>query len=118
MLTVAIYSVVKFREAGRHERRRTIRRNTRLEIIWVTIPFLEMVTALAIWLQILNNVEAKKPNERTNVVRGSGSLALPVREERRHRRPRAPAAAPGPGQVTSNTLEMTSRSTSGSAPRT
>ena len=37
--------------------------NTRLEVVWVTIPFL-MVTALAIygWI-VLDDIEAKQPNE-------------------------------------------------------
>jgi cytochrome c oxidase subunit 2 len=44
--------------------------NTRLEVIWVTIPFL-MVTALAIygWI-VLEDIEAKKPN--TMVVNVTG----------------------------------------------
>src|SRR4051794_7295908 len=70
VMTVAIYSVVKFRaRPGDMSDGAPIHGNTRLEVVWVTIPFL-MVTALAIygWV-VLNNVEAKKPNERTiNVV--------------------------------------------------
>jgi cytochrome c oxidase subunit 2 len=70
VMTVAIYSVVKFRaRPGDMSDGAPIHGNTRLEIVWVTIPFL-MVTALAVygWV-VLNNVEAKKPNERTiNVV--------------------------------------------------
>ena len=70
VMTVAIYSVVKFRaKPGDMSDGAPIHGNTRLEIIWVTIPFL-MVTGLAIygWV-VLNDVEAKKPNERTiNVV--------------------------------------------------
>jgi cytochrome c oxidase subunit II len=70
VMTVAIYSVIKFRaRPGDMSDGAPIHGNTRLEIIWVTIPFL-MVTALAIygWV-VLNNVEAKKPNERViNVV--------------------------------------------------
>jgi cytochrome c oxidase subunit 2 len=70
VMTVAIYSVIKFRaRPGDMSDGAPIHGNTRLEIIWVTVPFL-MVTALAIygWV-VLNNVEAKKPNERTiNVV--------------------------------------------------
>src|SRR3954462_12384600 len=66
VMTVAIYSVVKFRaRPGDMRDGAPIHGNTRLEVIWVTIPFL-MVTGLAIygWV-VLNNVEAKKPNERT-----------------------------------------------------
>jgi cytochrome c oxidase subunit 2 len=70
VMTVAIYSVIKFRaRPGDMSDGAPIHGNTRLEIIWVTIPFL-MVTALAIygWV-VLNDVEAKKPNERIiNVV--------------------------------------------------
>src|SRR5919204_6351530 len=70
VMTVAIYSVIKFRaRPGDMRDGAPIHGNTRLEVVWVTIPFL-MVTGLAIygWV-VLNNVEAKKPNERTiNVV--------------------------------------------------
>jgi cytochrome c oxidase subunit 2 len=70
VMTVAIYSVVKFRaRPGDMSDGAPIHGNTRLEVIWVTIPFL-MVTALAIygWI-VLNNVEAKPKNERiVNVV--------------------------------------------------
>src|SRR5436305_12109044 len=64
------YSMWKFRaRPGDMSDGAPIHGHTGLEIIWVTIPFL-MVTALAIygWV-VLNNVEAKKPNERMiNVV--------------------------------------------------
>jgi cytochrome c oxidase subunit 2 len=70
VMTVAIYSVVKFRaRPGDMRDGAPIHGNTRLEVIWVTIPFL-LVTGLAIygWV-VLNNVEAKKPGERiVNVV--------------------------------------------------
>src|SRR5919197_3261591 len=70
VMTVAVYSVVKFRSRpGDMRDGAPIHGNTRLEIVWVTIPFL-MVTGLAIygWV-VLNNVEAKKPIERIiNVV--------------------------------------------------
>jgi cytochrome c oxidase subunit 2 len=70
VMTVAIYSVVKFRaRPGDMSDGAPIHGNTRLEVVWVTIPFL-MVTGLAIygWV-VLNDVEAKKPNERViNVV--------------------------------------------------
>jgi cytochrome c oxidase subunit 2 len=64
VMTVAIYSVVKFRaRPGETGDGPPIHGNTRLEIVWVTIPFL-IVTTLAIygWI-VLNDIEAKKPNE-------------------------------------------------------
>jgi cytochrome c oxidase subunit II len=64
VMTVAIYSVVRFRaKPGDMRDGAPIHGNTRLEVIWVTIPFL-MVTALAIygWV-VLDDLEAKQPNE-------------------------------------------------------
>jgi cytochrome c oxidase subunit II len=64
VMTVAIYSVVKFRaRPGDMSDGAPIHGNTRLEIFWVTIPFL-LVTGLAIygWV-VLNDIEAKEPNE-------------------------------------------------------
>jgi cytochrome c oxidase subunit II len=64
VMTVAIYSVVRFRaRPGDMRDGAPIHGNTRLEIVWVTIPFL-MVTALAIygWI-VLDDLEAKQPNE-------------------------------------------------------
>jgi cytochrome c oxidase subunit II len=64
VMTVAIYSVVKFRaRPGDTGDGAPIHGNTRLEIVWVTIPFL-LVTGLAIygWI-VLDDIEAKKPNE-------------------------------------------------------
>jgi cytochrome c oxidase subunit II len=64
VMTVAIYSVVKFRaKPGDTADGAPIHGNTRLEIVWVTIPFL-LVSGLAIygWI-VLNDIEAKKPNE-------------------------------------------------------
>jgi cytochrome c oxidase subunit 2 len=63
VMTVAIYSVVRFRaKPGDMRDGAPIHGNTRLEVIWVTIPFL-MVTALAIygWV-VLDDLEAKQPN--------------------------------------------------------
>jgi cytochrome c oxidase subunit II len=63
VMTVAIYSVVKFRaRPGDMSDGAPIHGNTRLEIFWVTVPFL-MVTGLAIygWV-VLNDLEAKQPN--------------------------------------------------------
>jgi cytochrome c oxidase subunit 2 len=71
VMTVAIYSVVRFRaKPGDMRDGAPIHGNTRLEVIWVTIPFL-MVTALAIygWI-VLDDLEAKQPN--TMVVKVTG----------------------------------------------
>jgi cytochrome c oxidase subunit 2 len=63
VMTVAIYSVVRFRaKPGDMRDGAPIHGNTRLEVVWVTIPFL-MVTALAIYGWItLDDIEAKQPN--------------------------------------------------------
>ena len=64
VMTIAIYSVIRFRaRPGDLGDGAPIHGNTRLEVIWVTIPFL-MVTALAIygWV-VLDDIEAKKNNE-------------------------------------------------------
>jgi cytochrome c oxidase subunit 2 len=64
VMTIAIYSVVRFRaKPGDMGDGPPIHGNTRLEIIWVTIPFV-MVTALAIygWI-VLDDIEAKAQNE-------------------------------------------------------
>ena len=69
VMSVAIYSVLKFRaRPGDMGDGAPIHGNTRLEIIWVTIPFI-MVSALAVygWI-VLDDIEAKKPDElRVNV---------------------------------------------------
>jgi cytochrome c oxidase subunit 2 len=64
VMTVAIYSVWRFRaKPGDMRDGAPIHGNTRLEIVWVTIPFL-MVTALAIYGWVtLDDLEAKQPNE-------------------------------------------------------
>jgi cytochrome c oxidase subunit II len=64
VMTVAIYSVVRFRaKPGDMGDGPPIHGNTRLEVIWVTIPFI-MVTALAIYGWItLDDIEAKQKNE-------------------------------------------------------
>jgi cytochrome c oxidase subunit 2 len=64
VMTIAIYSVVRFRaKPGDLGDGAPIHGNTRLEVIWVTIPFI-MVTALAIYGWItLDDIEAKQPNE-------------------------------------------------------
>lgn len=64
VMSVAIYSVVKFRaRPGDMRDGAPIHGNTRLEVLWVSIPFL-MVSALAIygWV-VLDDLEAKQPNE-------------------------------------------------------
>jgi cytochrome c oxidase subunit 2 len=64
VMTIAIYSVVRFRaKPGDMGDGPPIHGNTRLEVIWVTIPFI-MVTALAIygWI-VLDDIEAKQQDE-------------------------------------------------------
>jgi cytochrome c oxidase subunit II len=64
VMTVAIYSVVKFRaRPGDMSDGAPIHGNTTLEIAWVTVPFL-LVSGLAIygWV-VLNDIEAKKPDQ-------------------------------------------------------
>jgi cytochrome c oxidase subunit II len=71
VMTIAIYSVVRFRaRPGDMGDGPPIHGNTRLEVIWVTIPFL-MVSALAIygWI-VLDDIEAKQPNEMVVQVTG------------------------------------------------
>jgi cytochrome c oxidase subunit II len=64
VMTIVIYSVVRFRaRPGDLSDGPPIHGNTRLEVIWVTIPFI-MVTALAAYAWIeLDAIEAKQPNE-------------------------------------------------------
>jgi len=64
VMTIAIYSVIKFRaRPGQTDDGAPIHGNTRLEIFWVTIPFL-IVSGLAIygWI-VLDDIEAKQPDE-------------------------------------------------------
>src|SRR5919109_4678159 len=64
VMTVAIYSVVRFRaRPGDTRDGAPIHGHTRLEVVWVTVPFL-LVTGLAIygWV-VLNDIEAKQPHE-------------------------------------------------------
>jgi cytochrome c oxidase subunit II len=64
VMTIAIYSVVRFRaKPGDMGDGPPIHGNARLEVIWVTIPFI-MVTALAIygWI-VLDDIEAKAQDE-------------------------------------------------------
>jgi cytochrome c oxidase subunit II len=64
VMTIAIYSVVRFRaKPGDMCDSPPIHGNTRLEVIWVAVPFI-MVTALAIYAWIvLDDIEAKQPDE-------------------------------------------------------
>jgi cytochrome c oxidase subunit II len=107
VMTVAIYSVVKFRaKPGDMSDGAPIHGNTRLEIIWVTIPFL-MVTGLAIygWV-VLNDVEAKKPNERTiNVVGQQFTWHFQYAKNGATADP-GTCGGTGPNQVTTNELEL------------
>jgi cytochrome c oxidase subunit II len=71
VMTIAIYCVVKFRaKPGDMRDGAPIHGNTRLEIIWVTIPFI-MVSALSIygWI-VLDDIEAKQPDEMVVKVTG------------------------------------------------
>src|SRR2546421_10140608 len=64
VMTVAIYSVIRFRARPDDMRDGPpIHGNARLEVAWVTIPFL-LVTGLAIYAWItLNDIEKKKRGE-------------------------------------------------------
>jgi cytochrome c oxidase subunit 2 len=64
VMTVAIYSVWRYRaRPGDTGDGAPIHGNTRLEVIWVAVPFV-LVSILAVygWI-VLDNVEAKKQNE-------------------------------------------------------
>jgi cytochrome c oxidase subunit 2 len=64
VMTVAIYSMIRFRaKPGDKGDGPPIHGNTKLEIVWVTVPFI-IVTALAIysWV-VLDDIEAKAQNE-------------------------------------------------------
>jgi cytochrome c oxidase subunit 2 len=64
VMTVAIYSVVKFRaRPGDMRDGAPIHGNTRLEVVWVVVPFLIVSTLAAYGWIVLNDVEAKQPNE-------------------------------------------------------
>lgn len=107
VMTVAIYSVVKFRaRPGDMSDGAPIHGNTRLEVIWVTIPFL-IVTGLAVygWV-VLNNVEAKKPNERMiNVVGQQFTWHFQYAKNGATADP-GPCGGSGPNQVTTNELVL------------
>ncbi len=63
VMAVAIYSVVRYRaKPGQLEDAEPVHGNTRLEVVWVAIPFV-IVTVLAIYAWIgLDSLEAKQPN--------------------------------------------------------
>lgn len=71
VMTIAIYSVARFRaKPGDMRDGPPIHGNTRLEVVWVAIPFI-MVTALAIYAWIvLDDIEAKQPDEMVVQVTG------------------------------------------------
>src|ERR671927_1380166 len=64
VMTVAIYSVVRYRaRPGDMGDGAPIHGNTRLEVIWVAVPtVIVSVLAAYAWI-VLNDVEAKQPNE-------------------------------------------------------
>ena len=106
VMTIAIYCVVKFRaRPGDMRDGPPIHGNTRLEIFWVTVPFI-LVSALAIygWV-VLDDLEAKQPDELiVNVTGRQFTWSFEYPQER----------------VSSNRLMLprVARSTSGSRPRT
>jgi cytochrome c oxidase subunit 2 len=71
VMTVAIYSVVRFRaRPGDTGDGAPIHGNTRLEVIWVAVPtVIVSILAAYAWI-VLDDVEAKKPNELRVVVTG------------------------------------------------
>jgi cytochrome c oxidase subunit II len=70
VMMVAIYSVVRFRaRPGDKGDGAPIHGNTRLEIVWVTIPFLIVSSLAAYGWIVLDDIEAKKPNELKVIVR-------------------------------------------------
>src|SRR3954464_11596348 len=65
VMSVAIYSVVRFRVRPGQETLEgpPLHGHTRLEVVWVTIPFL-IVTTLAVYAAVvLAQIEKKQPNE-------------------------------------------------------
>lgn len=71
VMTIAIYSVIRYRaRPGDTGDGAPIHGNTRLEIIWVAIPtIIVSVLAAYSWI-VLDDVEAKKPDEMRVVVTG------------------------------------------------
>jgi len=71
VMAVAIFSVIKFRaRPGDMSDGAPIHGHTKLEVVWVTIPFL-IVSGLAIygWI-VLDDIEAKQPDEMVVKVTG------------------------------------------------
>ena len=84
VMSVALYSVFAFRvKPGDMSDGAPIHGNTRLEVVWVTIPFL-MVTALALygWV-VLDDIEAKETEpadrERDRASSSRGASTTPGR---------------------------------------
>src|SRR3954447_12385780 len=94
VMTVAIYSVVKFRaKPGDMGDGAPIHGHTRLEIVWVAVPF-SIVSVLAAcgWI-VLTDVEAKQRNEmHVRVIGQQCAWHFQYRDE--------------PGQPTTNTLYL------------
>jgi cytochrome c oxidase subunit 2 len=64
VMTVAIYSVIRFRaRPGDMSDGAPIHGNTRLEVVWVAVPTVIVSLLAAYGWIVLNNVEAKQPNE-------------------------------------------------------
>jgi cytochrome c oxidase subunit 2 len=71
VMTVAIYSVIRFRaRPGDKSDGAPIHGNARLEVIWVLVPTLIVASLAAYAWIVLDDVEAKKPNELTVDVYG------------------------------------------------
>jgi len=71
VMTVAIYSVARFRaRPGDSRDGAPVHGDTRLEVVWVAVPFV-IVSALATysWI-VLDDIEARKPNDLQVSVRG------------------------------------------------
>jgi cytochrome c oxidase subunit 2 len=85
VMTIAIYSVVRFRaRPGDQRDGAPLHGNAKLEIIWVTIPFI-LVTALAVYgFLVLDDIEAPAPDAMVVDVRGeqfAWSFAYPPERE-------------------------------------
>ena len=64
VMTAAIYSVIRFRaRPGDTGDGAPIHGNTRLEVVWVLVPFIIVSTLAAYGWIVLNDVEAKKKGE-------------------------------------------------------
>jgi cytochrome c oxidase subunit 2 len=71
VMTVAIYSVMRFRaRPGDKSDGAPIHGNARLEVVWVAIPTIIVSLLAAYAWVVLDDVEAKKPNEMTVDVYG------------------------------------------------